>query len=287
MHIKPIALKYSRLFRFEKYAQVVYYDVFSSCFSTEESEIITLNATQFDLSIMNPTMPPYTLAIVEDEAVIRQEMAFQLQQFGFYVEGFESAAQLYRFLAVKRLDLVILDIGLPDEDGISICKYLREHNASIGIVFVTARGQRDDIAAGIATGADAYLTKPIDMTELVQTLQSIATKRTTQPFPSAIQSTESPWSLDANAIYLTTPNAQRIRLTLNESQLLKVLLAKKNQACQHVELFSAIGLPPDALDKHRIEVIISRLIIKIKNQCGIRLPIQSFRGVGYGFILQD
>lgn len=236
---------------------------------------------------MNPTFPPYTLAIVEDEAVIRQEMAFQLQHFGFIVESFESATQLYRSLAVKPFDLVILDIGLPEEDGIEICKHLRKHNSTIGIVFVTARGQRDDKTAGLAAGADAYLIKPIDMTELVQTLQHIATKRTAQPFPSAIQPTESSWSLDSNAIYLITPNAQRIRLTLNESQLLRVLLAKKNQACQHVELFSAIGLPPDALDKHRIEVIISRLIIKIKNHCGIRLPIQSFRGVGYGLILQD
>lgn len=232
-------------------------------------------------------MPTYTLAIVEDEAVIRQEMAFQLQQFGFNVVGFESAAQLYRSLAVKPFDLVILDIGLPDEDGLEICKHLRSHNSTIGIVFVTARGQRDDKATGLAAGADAYLVKPIDMTELVQTLQQIAARLAAQPVPPPIPPSQASWSLDANAIYLTTPNAQRIRLTLNESQLLRVLLTHINQPCQHVELFSAIGLHPDDLDKHRIEVIISRLIIKIKNQCGLRFPLRSFRGVGYGVMLED
>ncbi len=126
------------------------------------------------LQPMNPPEHAYTIAIVEDEPVTRQKMLFQLEHKGFSVQGFENATQLYRFLSIQPRTIVVLDIGLPGEDRMSICNYLREHGQSIGIVFVTARGQRDDRLAGLATGADAYLTKPVDMDELVLILKRLA-----------------------------------------------------------------------------------------------------------------
>ncbi|MDD2774572.1 MAG: response regulator transcription factor [Gallionella sp.] len=237
---------------------------------------------------MNRPEFAYTVAIVEDELVLQQEMAFQLTQYGFVVSVFENANQLYRFLAVNPVAMVILDIGLPDEDGMTICRHLREHNSSMGIVFVTARGQRDDKLLGLEAGADAYLVKPIDIAELVLILKRHTKKHLNVGDATGIfiRPPDFSWQLEPNAIYLLTPNKQRIKLTLNESQLLRVLLAKMDGICSHAELYASLGLQPEDLDKHRVEVIISRLSSKIENQCGLKLPIQSFRGVGYGLLTQ-
>ena len=75
------------------------------------------------------------VVIVEDEPVLREELAFQLGHLGFAVEAFESANQLYRHLATAHVPLVVLDIGLEGEDGLSVCQYLRSHDSRIGIVF--------------------------------------------------------------------------------------------------------------------------------------------------------
>ena len=115
--------------------------------------------------------PSSIVAVVEDELILREEMAFQLQHMGFEVETFENAAQLYRRLAVVNFDSVILDIGLDGEDGLSICQYLREHDAHIGIVFATARGLREDRLLGLDNGADAYLIKPFSPLQLMNLLK--------------------------------------------------------------------------------------------------------------------
>jgi DNA-binding response OmpR family regulator len=113
-----------------------------------------------------------TIAIVEDERILRDELAFQLTHLGFAVETFETAAQLYRRLAVCRYAVVVLDIGLADEDGLSICRYLRRHDKQLGLVFITARATRDDRLTGLQAGGDAYLTKPVDIDELALAAQT-------------------------------------------------------------------------------------------------------------------
>src|SRR5258706_15721821 len=108
----------------------------------------------------------YSVALVEDEPMLRQEMAFQLGHMGFHVQTFDAAPGLSRYLATHPQTVTVLDIGLPGEDGLSICHYLRAHDPRMGIVFLTARGLRDDRLQGLASGADAYLIKPVDMEEL-------------------------------------------------------------------------------------------------------------------------
>lgn len=120
------------------------------------------------------------VAIVEDEPVLREELAFQLGHMGFVVSTFENANQVYRHLAVSSMPLVVLDIGLEGEDGLSVCQHLRAHNSRIGIVFVTARSLRDQRIEGLAAGADAYLVKPVDVDELALILRRLA-ERTTWP----------------------------------------------------------------------------------------------------------
>lgn len=226
----------------------------------------------------------YTVAIVEDEPVLREEMAFQLRHLGFQVMSFESAAQFYRHLAVASTTIAVLDIGLPAEDGLSICQHLRDHDNQMGIVFVTARGHREDRLSGLSAGADAYLTKPIDMDELVLILDRLAlrcTSRTQAASTGPAETRAGAWRLDVAAGLLVARSGVSVRVTANESVFLQKLMHKAGATCTPVELAAAIGIYPDDLDKHRVEVIVSRLRAKVERSTGVPLPLRAVRGVGY------
>jgi DNA-binding response OmpR family regulator len=230
-----------------------------------------------------PPPTDITIALVEDERVLRQEMAFQLEHLGFAVDTFENAAQFYRALVVQSKTIAVLDIGLSGEDGLSICQHLRSHDSQMGIVFVTARVLREDRLIGLAAGADAYLSKPVDMEELVLILQRLS--RRFSPEIASVDPVDFPedasWRMENDASFVRAPNGVRVRLSINEAQLLRLLLHKAGKACSHAELGLALGLPPDELDRHRLEVILSRLRLKAERLTGIRLPLVSCRGFGY------
>ena len=232
---------------------------------------------------------PITVSIVEDEAVLRLEMAFQLEHLGFVVQAFENAEQFFRFLAGQPKTIAVLDISLDGEDGLSICRHLRSTNAVMGIVFVTARSLRDERLIGLLAGADAYLTKPVDMDELALILRRLtlrvadtdADKDIVESPAKAAVLAASSWQMEADSSFVVAPNGVRVRLSVNEAQLLRALLKQPGAICSHVELGMALGLTVDEIDKHRIEVILSRLRSKAARSAGVLLAIHSERGIGY------
>ncbi len=227
------------------------------------------------------------IALVEDELILREEMAFQLKYHGFAVEAFENAPQLYRRLAVTQFDVVILDIGLDGEDGLSVCHYLRQHDSHIGIIFCTAKGQREDRLLGLDNGADAYLIKPIDIDELTLILRRLQqrTSPTAQPGspPAPSHISVGKWLLDSATGLLRPPVGPPIKLSLSELQLLSRLMKNPEETAVHSELARALGILPEEFNKHRIEVIMSRLRDKVKRETGQSLPVFNKRGVGYIF----
>lgn len=224
----------------------------------------------------------FTVAIVEDEPVLRDEMAFQLRHLGFAVETFEGATSFYRYLAVRPRTIAVLDIGLEGEDGLSVCRHLRAHDSDMGIVFLTARGQREERLTGLSAGADAYLTKPVDMDELVLILKRLALRFKSAPVASKERvATGTPWCVEPGLGFVTAPSGVRIRLTVSEAQLLHLLSSKAGAACNQAEMALALGLHPEEFSKHRAEVIISRLRSKVERVAGVCLPLQAVRGVGY------
>lgn len=218
-----------------------------------------------------------TIALVEDDAVLREELAFQLGHLGFAVETFEDAPQFYRRMAVHRFGVAVLDIGLEGEDGLSICRHLRRHDKRLGIVFVTARALRDDRLLGLDAGADAYLTKPVDIAELNLLLKRLLDRLSVAP--AALGA----WRIPPDSDHLVAPDGARVRLTMNEMQVLRVLMAKPGDLCGHREFAVALGLLADEYDKHRVEVILSRLRDKVQRETGQTLPVLASRGKGYSF----
>jgi DNA-binding response OmpR family regulator len=230
---------------------------------------------------------PPCVAIVEDEPVLREEMAFQLRHIGFRVEAYENAVQLYRGLAVLSFAVVVLDIGLDGEDGLEICGYLRQHDKRTGIVFVTARAMREDRLLGLEAGADAYLTKPVDIDELALVIGRLTERaqvdRRATPIAQGDAENARQWRLEGIAEFLLAPNGTQVRLSATELQVIKTLLRKPDEVCTHRDLSIALGLLPDEYNKHRVEVIISRLRERVLRGTGLALPVYAKRGVGYFF----
>lgn len=231
--------------------------------------------------------PTFHIAMVDDEAIFRHEVALQLTQHGFSVNTFASAPGFYRFLATQANTVAVLDIGLPgEEDGLDICRYLRQNNPLMGIVFLTARNSREDRLRGLAQGADAYLTKPVDMDELVLVLKRLGERLTSlhRPLPIALN-TPAPaaWRLDEFKAMLTAPNGRTVALTITELHVIRPLMTQPNQNCPHHTLAESLGLPEADWDKHRIEVIMSRLRAKIDKATAMPLPVRAVRGIGYRF----
>jgi len=230
------------------------------------------------------------VAIVEDEPVLREEMAFQLRHMGVRVETYESAVQLYRGLAVMSFEVVVLDIGLEGEDGLEICGYLRQHDKRTGIIFVTARAMREDRILGLEAGADAYLTKPIDIDELLLVISRLTERAHVDRRSPPIVDNDTAgtlWRLEGIAECLVAPNGTRVRLSATELQVIKTLLRKPDEICSHQDLSIALRLLPDEYNKHRVEVIISRLRERVQRGAGVPLPIYAKRGTGYSFVVSE
>lgn len=228
----------------------------------------------------------YSVSLVEDEPVLREEIAFQLRQRGMDVHTFNNAEAFYRFLATRPRTVVILDIGLPGEDGLTIARHLRAHDPQIGIVFLTARHLREDRLEGLSAGADAYLVKPVDLDELALVLNRLLARCNTNNIASVsnfrrANDPKSEWQLHIATAMLQAPDGSGIRLTVNEIQLLQVLTQKAGEACSHAEICRALGLLPDEWSRHRLEVIISRLRRKVVREIGIDPPLRTVRGTGY------
>lgn len=248
--------------------------------------------------------------IVEDEEVLRNELCFVLSRSGFSVEGVATATELYRRLAVKNAAVIVLDIGLDGEDGLSICKYLRGHDPSLGIVFLTARGLRDDRITGLVAGADAYLVKPVEIQEIVLVIERLMARRdymgrsvadtssseivggsslpTETPAGSAavthtppLASEASNWHLDVAFGQLRAPNGHLCSLSDVERKLVFCLMSEKGQPVSSEQLAQKLNIPIESYQRHRVEVIISRLRKSVEQAVGLKLPLFSVRGVGY------
>ena len=245
--------------------------------------------------------------LVEDEDSLRQDLSFLLQHRGYQVTACASAAEFYRHFAVKPASVVVLDIGLEGEDGLSICKHLRSHNPLLGIIFLTARGLRDDRVHGLMTGADAYMVKPVELDELCLTIDRLedrlrlaqvnslsavsaawaaADVAPARPAPAVAEASEaapSPmvWSFELGTGLITAPNGKSRRLTGNERTVVYALSQRDGQAVSVEELAVQLLIANPAEAKHRVEVIVSRLRRSVEQAVEIPLPLYLLRGTGY------
>lgn len=225
--------------------------------------------------------PQPRLAIVEDDEELRERiMVPALCAAGFDAVGLASALQLYRGWTSSPFDLVLLDVGLPDDDGIEIARHLRGLSPSLGIVMYTGHGRTADRVRGLRAGVDAYLVKPADMDEVIETLRNVQARRGNgDPTPTR----SGGWTLDRMGWSLSTPSGVAVTLNQAERQVMVILVASPNEPVTRETLIASLTSDVGGFDPHRLEMLVYRLRRKCMDASGEALPLQAVRGVGYLF----
>ncbi|WP_426702688.1 response regulator transcription factor [Rhodanobacter sp. Col0626] len=217
---------------------------------------------------------PLRVLLVEDDPEIRDEILVPgLRNYGIDVIGADCAATADRLLRENTFDIVVLDVGLPDESGFSVARRLRA-GSSAGIVMLTGRTENPDRVRGLSEGADAYLTKPVALDVLVATLRSLGRRLSTSVPPPT-------WQLTADSWCLLSPRGVSMALTLPERRILGRLMAGDGEPVSRDELIAMLTEDILDFDPHRLEMFVYRLRCKVAESCGETLPLRAVRGVGY------
>ena len=217
--------------------------------------------------------------IVDDDGDFREEMIFGLSRLGLNVRGFHDAAALYRAYAAMPSDIVILDIGLEGEDGLSIASHLRS-SQSVGIIMATARSSVDDRVGGLKMGADAYLVKPIDVRELAATVVALNDRlnRNRASAPPPVPQ----WALVEGGWVLTDGLGHRLRLTTSEQRFLERLFLDRGKTVERRALVEALGADVYDFNYAHLDTIASRLRRRAQKS-DMLLPLHAIRGQGFAF----
>jgi DNA-binding response OmpR family regulator len=231
------------------------------------------------------------LAVVDDEPEITQLVANYLKGHGFRVSQLHDGEALFDLMVADAPLLVLLDLGLGDEDGLAIARTLREHHRC-GLVIVTGRTDAVDKIVGLEVGADDYVTKPFDLRELVARIKAVL--RRLEPAAAAPAATPAPaarstlrfagWSLDTAARTLTSPEQREVPLTTGEFDLLCTLAKHPGRVLSRDFLLEATrGRESGPFDR-TIDVQVGRLRRKIETDPENPHIIKSVRGAGYLFV---
>lgn len=218
--------------------------------------------------------------IVEDHADLREEVVSYLQARGMTVRGVANGHAMDQALAVRQPDVILLDLGLPREDGVTIAQRLMAAGRT-GIIIITARGRVEDRILGLNAGADIYLTKPLDMREMEAAIGSVmrrwegARQQADAP-PAPIRS----WRLEAARWRLIAPGGGGVSLSGAEFCLLSLFFETPETVIDRQTLAEHLEMPPRGLD-----LLMHRLRRKVELDTGEVLPLRTVHGRGYAFVV--
>lgn len=223
---------------------------------------------------MSATQPALNILIVEDNENLRESICDALHSLGHHICDVDCAEAVPEQSNCVNLDLAILDLNLPGEDGLSLATRLRTTHPDIGIIMLTARIKSEDRAAGYAGGADIYLTKPASLAELEQAIGALA--RRLQPTRSTDVACLAPLQRR-----LLLADGQAIALTANEAALLAAFARAAQHLLETWQIGEILGMDVDHLNKSAIELHIVRLRKKMPCPSSGGSAIQAVRGRGY------
>ncbi len=217
---------------------------------------------------------------VEDDGGIRQLVVYTLNNSGFEAVGFEDGAGLFAALKEEKPDLILLDLMLPGEDGISILKRLRADGQTAGlpVIILTAKNGEYDKVVGLDQGADDYVTKPFGMMELLSRIRAVL-RRSGAANASASSSKIRIGGIllddDAHEVFV---HKKKVELTLKEYQLLKLLMENKNKVLTRDTILERVwGYNFDG-ETRTADVHVRTLRSKLGQEGNL---IETVRGVGY------
>jgi DNA-binding response OmpR family regulator len=242
-----------------------------------------------------------TIAVVDDEPDLREAIVEYLQGHGFRVMAAETAAAFRALIAQEPVDLVILDINMPGEDGLSLARWLRKHSET-GIIFASAAGHAIDRIVGLEIGADDYLVKPYDLREMLARIRSVLRRLQERPHgrakstaptnaaavaPAGRRIQFGDFVLDLDGRRLSNRDGTPVDLTPLEFDLLETLAQRPNRVLSRAVLIEQSRDGAEmAGDDRRIDIRITRLRKKIEPEPDRPRFIRTVRGEGYVFVPQ-
>lgn len=213
------------------------------------------------------------LILLEDEPVLREELSEFLETAGHTTTAVGSLAEFHHAFVPAQHQIAIVDLGLPDGDGMDLIARLRAAGHRLGIVVLTARGGTDDKVAGLGNGADYYLPKTTDLPELAAIVSALARRLDVQAHPR--------WILQGSPRQLIPPSHAPIPLSAQDYTVLMTLAA--GETVTREMIVKALGSDYLTYDQRRLDTQMRRLRRKVEEACGLSLPISTLRGVGFRF----
>lgn len=233
---------------------------------------------------------PTRILIVDDDPQVGRLLSRYLEREGFTIQVSHSASEMRAALKGFPADLLILDLGLPGDDGLTLTREIRR-SSSVGIIILTGKDEPVDRVVGLELGADDYVTKPFDERELLARIRTVL-RRTQNRLsdtvaepgsdrPPAVQFAE--WHLDLGARELTSQDGEAVELTTMEFELLSVLVSNPNRVMSREQLLErCAGRSWDPYDR-AIDTLIVKLRRKLEPDPKHPQIIKTVRGAGYIF----
>ncbi|PLX70226.1 MAG: DNA-binding response regulator [Azoarcus sp.] len=219
------------------------------------------------------------IVIVEDNNDLLDDLLFGLEHAGLNARGVSSATALDDLVGGGAFipDLLILDIGLPGEDGHSIACRMRADQTALGIIMLTARSDTREKLKALDGGADHYLVKPVSIDELVAVIRALGRR-----IPAADEPSEQ-CQLKCRQYGVIAPSGEQMDLTALEMTLMRTLAEQQGGPVSRRSIVSAMGHEWLDYDQRRLDTLISRLRRRWREKTGFRLPLETERGEGYRF----
>ncbi|MCQ2480938.1 MAG: response regulator transcription factor [Clostridia bacterium] len=223
--------------------------------------------------------------IAEDEAAIRDFVVINLKRGGYDVleaENGEQALELYE-ACNGDVDVAVLDVMMPNVDGLQVCKALREKNSNIGIIMLTAKAQEMDKITGLMMGADDYMTKPFSPTELVARVDAIYrrvamhTQKEVKPVDE-IELGEFKLNLRSHSL---TKNGKHVELTQVEFQIVELFFSKPGEALSRTDILNKVWGTDYYGEEKIVDVNIRRLRMKVEDEPSEPRHLMTIWGIGY------
>lgn len=227
------------------------------------------------------------ILVVDDDARLRSLLQRYLEEQGYAVKAVADASQMDKALSREIYNLMVLDLMLPGEDGLSICRRLRDASNRIPIIMLTAKGDDNDRINGLEAGADDYLPKPFNPRELMARIKAVL-RRQVKELPGAPSQADEwvgfgPYALDLSTRSLKK-NGENVALTTGEFAVLKALVQHPREPLTRDKLMNlARGREWSAMERS-IDVQVSRLRRLIEDDPSNARYIQTVWGVGYVFV---
>jgi len=232
---------------------------------------------------------PIHILVVDDDSRIRQMLTRYFAQEGYQIAAAADGAAMREYLTTNRVDVVLLDVVMPGDDGLTLARQIRAHS-DVGIIMLTGRGEVMDRVVGLEVGADDYIAKPFHLREVLARVKSVVRRRKPTPEPAAPRQMQydevirfDGWLLDIGRRRLVAPKGDAVPLTTGEFDLLATLAKYPGRIFGRETLMDLTrGRTWEAYDR-TIDAQIARLRKKVEGDPKNPALIKSVRGVGYVF----